>query len=280
MKARVKNWASFQHYKDRAPPWIKLHRSLLDDFDFACLPVASKALAPLLWLLAAESTDGSVCIDTEWLAFRLRMTPRDIDDGLKPLLQNGFLLADSAALASSNQDAIPETETEDIEERRGEKKERAREKKATEFSPNWQPSLEDIACVSKMGFSATQITDLTVACVDHHRSKGNVFKRPSQAFRNFCRNDIKFHGPPRTRESSIGSTRRGNQGIAATVAQVAARMESKPGPDGPGEFRGGGNGSGQAGGIGDFGTHDEASTDGPVIDGTHELVDGDETAGG
>jgi len=26
---RVKNWGKFQHYKDRNPPWIKLHRGLL-----------------------------------------------------------------------------------------------------------------------------------------------------------------------------------------------------------------------------------------------------------
>jgi hypothetical protein len=29
-----KNWKSFQHYKDRAPAWIKLHKALLDDYNF------------------------------------------------------------------------------------------------------------------------------------------------------------------------------------------------------------------------------------------------------
>jgi hypothetical protein len=56
---RVKNWAEFQHYKDRSPPWIRLHRSFLDDYDFHCLPVASRALAPMLWLLASENKDLS-----------------------------------------------------------------------------------------------------------------------------------------------------------------------------------------------------------------------------
>jgi hypothetical protein len=55
-----KNWSSFQHYKDRAPAWIKLHRGLLDDFEFSSLPVASRALAPLLWLLASEFEGGAI----------------------------------------------------------------------------------------------------------------------------------------------------------------------------------------------------------------------------
>jgi hypothetical protein len=48
------NWAELQHYKDRSPPWIKLHKKLLDNFEFQSLPVASRALAPMLWLLASE----------------------------------------------------------------------------------------------------------------------------------------------------------------------------------------------------------------------------------
>lgn len=58
MKLVPKNWTSFQHYKDRAPPWIRLHRGLLDDYEFQCLPVASRALAPMLWLLASAETSG------------------------------------------------------------------------------------------------------------------------------------------------------------------------------------------------------------------------------
>ena len=33
----VKNWDEFQHYKDRNPPWIKLHNHLLDDYEFEML---------------------------------------------------------------------------------------------------------------------------------------------------------------------------------------------------------------------------------------------------
>ena len=49
---RVKNWEKFQHYKDRTPPWIKLYRDLLNDYEFSCLQDASKAHLMLIWLLA------------------------------------------------------------------------------------------------------------------------------------------------------------------------------------------------------------------------------------
>lgn len=98
--AKVKNWAKFQHYKNRCPPWIKLQKELLDDFEYACLPIASKALAPLLWLLASETTEGEVTVDAERLAFRLRWPINDIRDGLSPLIERGFLICASAELAA------------------------------------------------------------------------------------------------------------------------------------------------------------------------------------
>jgi hypothetical protein len=70
---RVENWKTCQHYKKRNPPWIKLHRSTLDDLDFLKLPIASRALAPYLWLLASESSDGSITLANEDLALRLRL---------------------------------------------------------------------------------------------------------------------------------------------------------------------------------------------------------------
>lgn len=107
-RLRVKNWEQFQHYKDRSPPWIKLHKSLLDDYQFHCLPVASRALAPCIWLLASESDDGSVAHDPETISFRLRMSIKDVEAALLPLVSAGFLIElqdASAVLADSKQDA-------------------------------------------------------------------------------------------------------------------------------------------------------------------------------
>jgi hypothetical protein len=122
MLLQPKNWAVFQHYKDRCPPWIKLHRDLLNDRVFMCLPLASKALAPLLWLLASESKDGVFDGSLDELVFRLHITPKDYQDGVKPLIDKGFFVIASGVLAECYQDAIPETETETERETKTEKK--------------------------------------------------------------------------------------------------------------------------------------------------------------
>ncbi len=112
MTLQIKNWESFQHYKDRAPPWIKLHKSLLDNYEYQCLPVASKAIAPMIWLLASEDVDGAVCGDLLKIAFRLRMTVKEVEIALKPLIDAGFVVTDSTVLADCKQHNTPETETE------------------------------------------------------------------------------------------------------------------------------------------------------------------------
>jgi hypothetical protein len=119
-----KGWRDFQHYTNRNPPWIRLHRKLLDDSDFHRLPLASRALAPMLWLLASESLDGSIDGDVAELAFRLRQTEKEIDAALKPLISKGFfvvqqdassVLADCSEKAPRDRgDTETDTETEEI----------------------------------------------------------------------------------------------------------------------------------------------------------------------
>jgi hypothetical protein len=77
-----------------------------------CLPLASKAIAPLLWLLASESETGQFSGDIQELSFRLRMTEKEIEEGLKPLINKGFFVGDSTVLADCQQLATPETERE------------------------------------------------------------------------------------------------------------------------------------------------------------------------
>ncbi len=139
MKLKPKNWDKFQHYKDRCPPWIKLHRDLLNDRIFASLPIASKALAPLLWLLASESKDGSFDADSEELAFRLHIASKEIAEGLKPLIDKGFFVDASTMLAPCLQDAIPERETERETER-----EQKTQSRGTRLPADWKPTDEEI----------------------------------------------------------------------------------------------------------------------------------------
>lgn len=147
-----KNWSKFQHYKDRCPPWIKLHRDLLNDRHFASLPLASKALAPLLWLLASESKDGTFDASFEELAFRLHFSSKDIEVGLTSLIDKGFFVDASTMLAPCLQVAIPERETE--RETEAEKKQKT--PRGTRLSADWEPSQSEIE------FCKTERPDLNV----------------------------------------------------------------------------------------------------------------------
>jgi hypothetical protein len=86
-----KNWREFQHYKDRSPPWIRLHRKLLDNRDFNALPPMACKVLVLLWLLASEETDGVFDANAEDIAFRLRMPSKDVAQALPVLMEKGFL---------------------------------------------------------------------------------------------------------------------------------------------------------------------------------------------
>lgn len=132
MLLQPKNWGIFQHYKDRSPPWIKLHRKLLIDRNYVTLPTASKALAPMLWLLASESKDGIFDASFEELQFRLYISRKDYDDGIKPLIDKGFFIIASGMLAECYQVAIPETEGETEKET----EKRQNNRRGTRLDPN------------------------------------------------------------------------------------------------------------------------------------------------
>ena len=78
---RVKNWARFQHYKnkDTPPPWIKLHERLLDDADFNALPEAKRWQLVAIWLLASKS-NGEIPHDNGFVARRTGIKRIDLDE--------------------------------------------------------------------------------------------------------------------------------------------------------------------------------------------------------
>lgn len=118
---QVKDWGNFQHYKDRSPAWIKLHKNLLDDFEFQCLPLASRALAPMLWLIASESQEGIIEYNIKKLSFRLRVSEQEMESALEPLLSGGFLecyQGASSPLAEVYSNGSLEKRREEKEERR------------------------------------------------------------------------------------------------------------------------------------------------------------------
>lgn len=101
----------WQHYKDRCPPWIKLHRDVFNDYKFAQLSDAAKGHLMLIWLLASQ-IDNKVPYDHKWIAQKIGAANKiDLDE----LQRAGFIIMlqdDSTMLAERKQNALAETETE------------------------------------------------------------------------------------------------------------------------------------------------------------------------
>jgi hypothetical protein len=194
MALRPKNWEKFQHYKQRRPPWIKFHRSLLDDYEFHCLPLASRALAPMLWLLASEADNGEIDGDTVALSFRLRMTEKDLLDALKPLIDKGMFENASAMLATRLQDACLETETE--AERETEKSplnpplggktvtKVERKAKGTRLPADWAYDIKHEALATEMGVS---LYEEFVKFKDYFIGEGKLKADWNRTFNNWLR---------------------------------------------------------------------------------------------
>lgn len=86
----VKNFDTYQHYKDRSPPWIKFHQSVLDDYAFSRLPDASKWHLAAIWLLASRS-DNKLPYDPDWISRRINASE---PVNLGALVEAGFILLD------------------------------------------------------------------------------------------------------------------------------------------------------------------------------------------
>lgn len=81
-----KGWDTFQHYQRRNPPWIKLHRSLLDDYNFCKMSEKSRLHLMLIWLYASQN-NGKVPNDKKFLERKL-----DIDGlNFEEIVSSGFL---------------------------------------------------------------------------------------------------------------------------------------------------------------------------------------------
>ena len=191
MSLTPKNWKKFQHYSDRKPGWIKLHRDLLDDYAFVRLPLASQALAPRLWLLASEYEDGQITADVDEIAFRLHCTAVEVGDALEPLINAGFFIDDSETLAARYHDACLEKERETQVKTEKEKNSRAvagatRPTKNLEFDEFWKvypkrqganpkhPARKKYEACVKSGVLAETIIGAARKYADDERALGHI----------------------------------------------------------------------------------------------------------
>ena len=129
----VKSWDSFQHYKDRNPPWIKLHNHLLDNYEFECLPDASKAHLLCIWMLASR-TQNKMPMDPQWIKRKIGASS-SVD--LNVLVEYGFIEL-IQELPSAEQGASKPLVSE--EERRG----REEAEKSREESLSGKPDVTNV----------------------------------------------------------------------------------------------------------------------------------------
>lgn len=91
---KIKKWSSYQSYKDRNPPWVRLHKKTLDDYQFQKMSAESRALLPMLWLLAAEDEDprsGLIRLGPDEIAYRLRRDGLVVKAALDEIVRAGFI---------------------------------------------------------------------------------------------------------------------------------------------------------------------------------------------
>lgn len=260
MILRVKNWREFQHYKGRKPPWIRLYRDLLDNFEFHSLPVASRALAPCIWLLASEYDEGAIPWNPRAIAFRLRMDEASFHEALNPLIEAGFLARDdnaSGALATCGQDALSESEAEAETDSEAEKTtapqavpaddglrqpeadsgsrqpspieasdERPaparRSSRGTRLPEDWLPSPDERAFAENLGLNADVVgEEFRDFWIGVPGARGCKLDWPA-TFRNRCRDVAGRKGSARS-ANGIGQPP-GGGGVAAATARYIHRM--------------------------------------------------------
>jgi len=195
---RIKNFAKFQHFKDRRPPWVKLYRDLLDDPDWHDLDAEASKVLVMMWLIASEDEeqDGNLP-DIKKLAFRLRIDQKRLEK-LCIKLSHWLEQDDIKVISDIYQHDAPETETET-------ETEKSRGAPATRLPADWMPSSDDI------DFCAKERSDLApIDVADRFRdywiaqpgAKGRKLDW-SATWRNWVRNEKR-----QTVQSGFGKSQR------------------------------------------------------------------------
>jgi hypothetical protein len=106
----VERWEEFQHYKNRAPLWIKNYTRLLHDDTYLGLTGHQRAVLHGIWLVYASSA-CRLLFDAPSIGKRLSLRVTSAD--LKALKKAGFITTSaSKPLAVVYRDASPEKERE------------------------------------------------------------------------------------------------------------------------------------------------------------------------
>ena len=176
MPLRIRNWHHFQQYKDRCPPWIKLHREILQSEDWVMWDDASRVLAIACMLLASRTEDGSLPANPGYIK---RAAYLNTDPDLQPLINCGFLEleGDDSKAYKTLASCTTETETETETERETEKRQTPASKK---FTP---PTVAEVSeHVAAKGYTFDP-----EAFVAHYTANGwRVGRNPMKSWHAAC----------------------------------------------------------------------------------------------
>lgn len=181
---RVKNWAEFQHYKDRNPPWIKLHRTLLDDYEFERLQDASKAHLMLIWLFASQK-DGLVPNDPAFLKKKLGLKS---EPNLKLFIDQKLLIPeqDASDVLADRKQVAPRGEDIKLQSREPEPRLNGERKKpATAVPESFEVTEQLWAWATEHGVAHERVESETEKFLTHHKAKGSTFSDWPAAWRNW-----------------------------------------------------------------------------------------------
>jgi len=104
----IKNWDTFQQYKDRDPKWIKLHREILNDYEFDQLTEIQQNHLMKIWLLASK-LDNKIPNDPSWIGRQIGAKSK-VDT--KQLVTHGFIVMYGSVQECTQTYLETETETE------------------------------------------------------------------------------------------------------------------------------------------------------------------------
>lgn len=190
---RIANWKEFQHYKERRPPWIKLHRTLLSKREWFELSADASKLLVNLWIVASEYAGGEIPKSSADLAWALRIPdPQLVTKWLNELQDKGFVELTNAdaftMLAERKQSGVTETEERQSTETDSPVRER-RPRRGAQLEEDWRPNALHRELAKAKG------VDIALEYErfrDHAVSVGRVCKDWDAAFRNWLRKAAEF----------------------------------------------------------------------------------------
>lgn len=182
---RIKEWAKYQHYKDRNPPWIKLYREMLTSYTWVVLDDASRLLAVVCLLLAAE-TDNKIPLDRDFIQRRAQLKARPdvrklVEVEFAEVFDDQLLEGEASMLLAS---CTSETETEAETDTKT-------HSRAYRLPEEWIPKPAHYELAKELGV----IVDMELPKFrDHFIGSGGRKLDWDRTFNNWMRNSLRYGG--------------------------------------------------------------------------------------